>query len=278
MILIFTQFQLQGTSTYLLGTGRSRILIDTGEGKHSWIENLTWVLEREQIEISHVLLTHWHGDHTGGLPQLLRQCPNLRTALYKNRPDKGQQPISDGQVFSVEGATVSALFAPGHSMDHMCFILEEEDALFTGDNVLGHGFTVAEHLGMFMASLEKMRIRNCTKGYPAHGVVIDDLPAKIRLYIGRYSRRERQVMLGLRQGSCKGNHHLSRGSLSVKELVRLMYGSVSEQVSEMALEPSINEILHKLAEDGRVGFELELAPWLHEPCKRWFALEQLTDT
>lgn len=277
----FEQFQLQGTSTYLIGTGRSRILIDSGEGVPIWLENLAQVLETNGLEISHVLLTHWHGDHTGGVPQLIERYPALTTSIYKHTPDKGQRPIYDGQVFSVEGATIRALLTPGHSIDHMCFVLEEENALFTGDNVLGHGFTVVEDLGVFMASLEKMRARNCAKGYPAHGVVIDDLPTKISLYAGRYLRRERQVVATLkrhRSTTQKGNGSggfggRSRlGSLTVKELVSQLYGNVSDEISEAALQPSIDETLAKLAEDGKVGFELDLAAWSHFPCKRWFVL------
>lgn len=76
-----------------------------------------------------MLLTHWHGDHTGGVPDLLRLYPELKSSIYKNLPGKTQQPIYDGQLFEVEGATIRAVHTPGHSDDHMCFVLEEEQAL-----------------------------------------------------------------------------------------------------------------------------------------------------
>lgn len=248
--------------------GRARILIDTGEGMPIWIESLMRVLEEEKATIASVLLTHWHGDHTGGVPHLLERFPHLQKAIYKHEPDKGQQALSDGQIFSVEGARVCALLTPGHSTDHMCFILEEESALFTGDNILGHGFTVVEDLGVFMASLEKMRARNCVKGYPAHGAIIENLPTKILLCLGRHHRRERQVMGALRQEKLR----TGRGSLTIKELVRTVYGLVSDEISASALEPSLNETLQKLAEDGTVGFELDRVPQSLMPCRRWFVV------
>lgn len=55
--------------------------------------------------------------------------------VYKHDPDDGQLDIKDGQEFSVEGVTLKALYTPGHTMDHMAFVLKEEDAMFTGDSM-----------------------------------------------------------------------------------------------------------------------------------------------
>jgi glyoxylase-like metal-dependent hydrolase (beta-lactamase superfamily II) len=115
-----------------VGTGRQRLIVDTSGGEKEWIDLIASVLESHQISLSHVLLTHWHGDHTGGVPDLIRLYPDIQDSVYKNEPEEGQQDIFDGQKFVVEGATVRALHVPGHSTDHMCFILEEEKAMFTG--------------------------------------------------------------------------------------------------------------------------------------------------
>ena len=93
------------------------------------------MLSSEKATVHQALLTHWHGDHVGGINDLLRLCPQAR--VYKHQPnEEGQEDITDGQVFSVEGATLKAFFAPGHTEDHMAFVLEEEDAIFTGDSEL----------------------------------------------------------------------------------------------------------------------------------------------
>src|SRR4051794_18544446 len=67
------KFALQGTNTYLLGTGPRRLLIDTGEGKPSWIAALTKVLREEGASVQAALLTHWHHDHVGGVGNLVRE-------------------------------------------------------------------------------------------------------------------------------------------------------------------------------------------------------------
>ncbi|KAL8686578.1 MAG: hypothetical protein Q9224_005405, partial [Gallowayella concinna] len=56
-------------------------------------------------------------------------------------PDPGQLDIANGQLFQTQGATLGAVFTPGHSVDHMCLLLEEENVLLTGDDVLGHGYS-----------------------------------------------------------------------------------------------------------------------------------------
>jgi glyoxylase-like metal-dependent hydrolase (beta-lactamase superfamily II) len=123
-----------GTNTYLIGRGHQRILLDTGEGKPAWAANLKTVLSEENATVHQALLTHWHGDHVRGLNDLLTICP--QATVYKHQPDEGQNDIQDGQVFNVEGATLRAFHTPGHTVDHMAFVLEEEDAIFTGDSEL----------------------------------------------------------------------------------------------------------------------------------------------
>lgn len=50
-----SKFALQGTNTYLIGTGPKRILIDTGEGKPIWPQSLQSVLRDEKAEVERVL-------------------------------------------------------------------------------------------------------------------------------------------------------------------------------------------------------------------------------
>nr|POE78420.1 atrochrysone carboxyl acp thioesterase [Quercus suber] len=259
------KFTFQGTNTYIVGTGRQRLIIDTSGGEREWADLIESTLSQKNIALSSVLITHWHEDHQGGAPDLVRLYPDLEKSVYKNDPEAGQQEISDDQIFRVEGATVRAIHVPGHSHDHMCFVLEEEKAMFTGDNILGHGTSAVEDLGQYINSLHKMQDQGCVTGYSAHGVVITDLSAKIQGELTSKLRRERQVMQALRQICRRGER-----STTTHALITEIYGdAINEETRTLALEPFIDEVLRKLASDGRVAFEMR------KGCKKWYSVEDL---
>ncbi|KAI2794162.1 Atrochrysone carboxyl ACP thioesterase [Penicillium oxalicum] len=260
------KFTLQGTNTYIVGTGQHRLLVDTAQGYRAWADLINVKLSDLSISLSHVFLTHWHGDHTGGVPDLIRMYPHLVDGIYKNSPEQGQNPIEDGQIFRVEGATIRAIHGPGHSHDHMCFILEEENAMFTGDNVLGHGTSAVEQLGTYMETLRKLQAQGCKRGYPAHGAVIPDLDLKISTELAQKTRREKQCLaaLGRIREECSTRQ---LASVTVSELIDVVHGTrVDEEVRKLALEPFMEEVLRKLAEDGKVAFRVR------QGAKTWFAL------
>ncbi|KAI1165288.1 metallo-beta-lactamase superfamily protein [Nemania serpens] len=249
------KFQLQGTNTYLVGTGPRRLLIDTGEGKPSWQAALERVLEEEKATVQSALLTHWHHDHVRGVPQLLQLVPDA--AVYKCDPAAGQLGIADGQVFEVDGATLTAVHTPGHTTDHMAFILREEDALFTGDNILGHGTAVFEDLGVYLLTLAKMEKLVSGRAYPGHGPVLPDAPAKILEYISHRHQRELQVVetLGFAKSASEApGDTTSVGAWTPMELVKVIYRDVSEELHVPA-SYGVIQILKKLLAEDKVVLE-----------------------
>ncbi|KAI1424244.1 metallo-beta-lactamase superfamily protein, partial [Xylaria sp. FL1777] len=234
------KFQLQGTNTYLVGSGPRRLLVDTGEGKPSWQVALKRVLEEEKATVQTALLTHWHPDHVQGVPQLQQLMPDV--AVYKCAPGPGQQNIGDGQVFEVDGATLTAVHTPGHTTDHMVFVFREEDALFTGDNVLGHGTAVFEDLGIYLSSLAKMEKLVTGRAYPGHGPVLPQAPLKIAEYISHRHQRELQVIETL--SSAKGPL-AAVDAWTPMELVKIIYHDVPEELHVPA-SYGVIQILKKL--------------------------------
>ncbi|KAH8887065.1 metallo-beta-lactamase superfamily protein [Thozetella sp. PMI_491] len=241
------KFTLQGTNTYLVGTGSARLLIDTGEGKPSWIAALKRTLEEEKSTVSTAIITHWHHDHQGGIKHLLELFPDAK--IYKNSPGEGQLPIEDGQMFEVDGASLTAVYTPGHTNDHMALLLRGEDAMFTGDNVLGHGTAVFEDLATYLDSLEKMRQLFSGRGYPGHGPVLPDGRSKILEYIQHRRQREDQVVQTLRTKKV-GFAGPEAEAWTPMELVKVIYRDVPEEL-HIPAAGGVIQILKKLGREGK---------------------------
>ncbi|RDL30435.1 Metallo-hydrolase [Venustampulla echinocandica] len=254
------KFTLQGTNTYLVGTGRRRLLIDTGEGKPAWIASLKETLQNENATISEAVITHWHHDHVGGIKHLLEFSP--RTIIYKNQPDEGQRDIEDGQRFQVDGASLRAVYSPGHTQDHMALVLEEEDAMFTGDNVLGHGTAVFEDLSVYLNSLANMSSAFRGRAYPGHGPVVDDGPKKISEYIRHRQQREDQVIQVLKSSrpSSQGADAGDANEWTSLEIVKIVYKDVPENL-HLPANGGVLQILWKLEQEDKVTENPDTGRW-----------------
>jgi glyoxylase-like metal-dependent hydrolase (beta-lactamase superfamily II) len=200
-----------GTNSYLVGTGQRPLLIDPGAGEPAYLPLLEQALAREvgADAPGDVLVTHVHPDHIGGVASVLARYGPRRVSKMP-WPGKDErwglalEPIGAGDVFRAEGATLRAIHTPGHAQDHICFYLEEERALFTGDLVLGAGTTVIPldggDMGLYLASLARLLELDIARIYPGHGPYIAEPVAKLEAYIAHRRERERQIVAALRAG------------------------------------------------------------------------------
>src|SRR5438128_2473065 len=190
-----------GTNTYIVGTGQKPILLDTGQGVPIYSE----LLAKGLAELSHtdrldkIVLTHAHVDHIGGVKQVRQRHGDLEVVKkpwLEHDASAGTAivAIEDGARVTTDGATLRAVHTPGHAPDHLCYYLEEEKALFTGDVVLGAGTTVIPDdtgdLCQYMDSLHRLLQLDLETIYPAHGPVIREPKEKIREYIAHRELRE----------------------------------------------------------------------------------------
>lgn len=253
-----SKFVLQGTNTYLIGTGRERILLDTGEGEEAYLPLLSSVLASERCTVSKILLSHWHHDHVAGLPSVLalleRDHPSTSSSSsgpqvlkFPHEDDEaGWTPLRDGEEIRVEGARLRAIHTPGHTTDHLTFhsLLpdDEDDVLFTGDHVLGGSTSVFEDLGRYMASLQKLQALRVATLYPGHGAEIRDGVRVVGEYIRHRQGREDEIVAALQR----------MRSGTAMEIVQVVYKDVREDL-HLAAENGVRQHLEKLAQERRVS-------------------------
>ncbi|MBC8187908.1 MAG: beta-lactamase-like protein 2 [Proteobacteria bacterium] len=262
-----SQFTGPGTNTYLVGSGPKRFLLDTGSGHDEYMPVLEEALAEVGCrEIEGIVLTHAHPDHIGGVNQVRAHFGSM--PVYKlpwpsdvprvgskgasaagggNPDDLADGPLElldDGALLEIEGASLRAIHTPGHAPDHLCFLLEEEQNLFSGDNVLGIGTTVipaeSGNVGDYMDSLERVLAKSPRQIYPAHGPRIEDGCAKIKEYLSHRRDREEQVLAAV-----------AAGDRAAMTMVKRIYVGYPESLYAAASQ-SVTSHLKKLERDGRV--------------------------
>ena len=242
-----------GTNTYLVGTGKRPILLDTGIGLDVYDPLLERGLSETKgaTELQEIVLTHVHQDHIGGVPNVRKHFGELQVSK-RAWPEKDADydfPLTymdDGARIETDGATLCAIHTPGHAKDHLCYYLEEERALFTGDLVLGAGTTVVPEEGGglidYMASLRKLLDLDLAVIYPAHGPAIREPYKKLNAYIAHRELREQQVLDALNAGLTRIPDMVQRIYIDVPKFLHKAAGnSVQSHLNKLKAEGVVKE-------------------------------------
>ncbi|CAO3606595.1 unnamed protein product [Mucor hiemalis] len=210
------KFTLQGTNTYIVGTGNRKVLIDCGDGQPGYVPLLIESLKSINPEayISDILISHCHKDHWGGLDDIMSSELNKQqsqsinvhkfplleeSTLFKHLDSFPQQvevkELADDQVFVVDSNVhIRVVHTPGHAKDHCAFYFEEEDIVFTADCILGHGSVAFEDLTEYIYGLRRIQDLKPSKLYPGHGDVVNNGIEKVEQYLSIRMAKENQIL------------------------------------------------------------------------------------
>lgn len=256
-------FTYTGTGTYVVGRpgpGAGVAVIDPGPDDPAHLEALLEAVRGQTV--SHVLVTHAHRDHAPlahpfaravGAPVLA--APPPARIVHADGPveegvDDGFRPdlvLDDGRRLDGDGWTLAVLATPGHTSDHLAFVLEDENALFTGDHVMGWSTTVVAppdgDMAAYMHSLDAVVARRFATLWPAHGAPVTQPEPFLAAYRAHRLAREAQILA-----------RLEAGDRAISEMVAALYAAVDRRLWPAAAL-SVWAHLIKLAAEGRVVAE-----------------------
>jgi len=239
------------TGIYLIGKqGRQSLTIDSGEAldHYQWfLRGYLAAVEREEIAIA--TITHHHSDHSGNLKwakEFLRadiSIPANGRPLLKGRIPSKVDTLKDGDVIDLDGGVrVQVLATPGHSVDSLCFYIEEEGVLFSGDTLLGSSTTTVSDLAAYRKSLKRLLdLPNLKVMCPGHGKIINDPRERLQMYINHRDMREQQILNVLEGG----------GAISSWDIMLQLYPDIDKRLRRAA-DNNVRSHLRQLEDEGRL--------------------------
>jgi glyoxylase-like metal-dependent hydrolase (beta-lactamase superfamily II) len=256
-------FTFHGTGTYILGHGKVAV-IDPGPPLEEHVEAIVGATQGE--EITHMLVTHTHNDHSPAC-RLLRERCDAKTYGYgphgagkleagvkvEEGGDMEFKPdvkVRHGDVIEGDGWSVECVYTPGHTSNHMCFALDEERTLFTGDHIMAWSTSIISppdgDMKSYMASLDLLLERDDDLYWPTHGPSVIETKKHVEAFIEHRRERERQIIECLQGGIRK-----------IRDMVPGMYADLPEFMYPFAGQSVFASVVY-LIELGRVSCEGEL--------------------
>ncbi len=237
-----------GSGAYIIGRGEVAV-IDPGPDDPAHLDALLRATAGETV--SHILITHTHSDHCGlarkfaartGAPVLAfgphpvgdkaSDTPALdEGADYSFAPDI---LLRDGDRIDGLDWKIEAVHTPGHLSNHLCFALPAENALFTGDHMMGWATTVVAppdgDMTAYIESLEKLLTRDDAIYFPTHGAPIKTPHRFVRAVRTHRLMRDAQIV-----------EQIKKGRSGIKEIVTMMYADIDPRLHGAA---ALNVLAH----------------------------------
>lgn len=197
------------TNAYLVGE-TEMALIDPGSDDPAEIDalmNLIEALEADGRRLKLILLTHHHEDHTGGVEAVLaRRRVQVAGHAELAKHVKLDLALKDGDWIPLTPGrgdwTLRALYTPGHTRDHLCYLHPRTKSLFTGDLIPGGAGTVIidppdGDMGEYLFSLERLLSEPVETLFPGHGSPQGGAMRRIAGLIAHRRERETKVSAAL---------------------------------------------------------------------------------
>ncbi|GGJ88224.1 hydroxyacylglutathione hydrolase [Pseudomonas matsuisoli] len=139
-----------------------------------------WLDENQGYQLEHILLTHHHRDHTGGVVELRRLTGATVTGPANENIEGIDTYVREGDDATVLGQAFRVIAVPGHTLDHIAFygLIDEQPVLFSGDTLFaaGCGRLFEGSPQQMHESLQKLNaLPENTRVYCAHEYTLSNL-------------------------------------------------------------------------------------------------------
>ncbi len=233
-----------GTNTYLVGIDEVAV-VDPGPDDDG---HLDAILGCGGDRIRWIVCTHTHPDHHPLTPRL-KAATGAEVLAYESRDGlEVDRELRDGDTIEATEFRLRAVHTPGHASNHLCYLVEEERLLFSGDHVM-NGSTVViappdGDMGAYLASLERLRtMRPALRAIgPGHGHHITDPFDRIDQYVAHRLERETQILDAV----------LGAGTTTIPAVVAALYPDLVDELVPRACQ-SVHAHLIKLRDEGKVA-------------------------
>ena len=242
-----------GTNTYLVGGGAANewAVIDPGPLDERHVDA---IIEAAPGKIRWIFVTHTHNDHSPAtVPLQARTGAQVfgRVAAHQEWQDTSFAPdthLVGGERFELPGpagqsSTLHAVHTPGHASNHICYLLEEEKMLFTGDHVMQSSTVVINppdgDMAAYLRSLHELQEHDLEWLAPGHGFLMAQPKQAMQAIVAHRLKREAKVVDALR----------ALGAADADALLARVYDDVQPRLLVMALR-SLRAHLFKLRDDG----------------------------
>lgn len=236
-----------GTNSYLIGE-RQLALIDPGPAIDSHVEHLLAALQGR--ELRWILVTHTHGDHSPAAAVLQQRTGAALVGLapasleHNDQTFRPQRLFAGGEVLDCEEYRLEFIHTPGHVSNHLCYLIQDEGILFTGDHILQGTTSVIlppdGDMADYMDSLNRLLAFPLKALAPGHGDIITNPQEAIDKLLRHRLRREQKVVNALRRDTTQ----------TLDALVLIVYDDVASHLIPWARRTLLAHLL-KLQREGR---------------------------
>jgi len=241
-----------GTNTYLIGGPDATrwSVIDPGPAIEAHVDA---IVAAAPGPIDRIFVTHTHKDHSPAASMLKQRTGATVLGLaplhreWQDTTFAADVTLHGGERIAITDSThLAVLHTPGHASNHLCYLLEEERTLFTGDHLMQMSTVVINppdgDMAAYLASLRSLLALDLDWLAPGHGFLMAEPKRAVEAVIAHRLKREQKVVDAL----------VELGPAPVERLLARVYADVPERLHPVA-QRSLTAHLLKLRDDGRAS-------------------------